>query len=108
MLRDSDLWSMLRPHKPYITPLIDRQVRFSYLATIVKVNFLQYIIVTLLGTIPGTLAITIIGSRLKQSLMNDKMLGFNIFQDPIFIISIIFIFALVFLSKKIKSKYFNE
>ena len=27
MLRDSDLWSMLRPHKPYITPLIDRRVK---------------------------------------------------------------------------------
>ena len=92
----------------FISRLIIPFPIFSYIATILKIDFSKYILGTALGIIPGTFTIILISSRVKKSINSDEIIDFNVFRDPVFISSIILILILIFFTKKIKNKYFTN
>tara|TARA_B110000263_G_C15251745_1_gene484451 strand:+ start:465 stop:1043 length:579 start_codon:yes stop_codon:yes gene_type:complete len=78
----------------------------SYALIILKIKFKKYIIATIIGSIPGTLSITLLLNSLKANLLKEGQIQISVFKDPYFLLSIVFVFTLLFLSSKFKKKYF--
>lgn len=77
---------------------------FTYLATLLRINFKNYIYSTILGSFPGTFAISLFISRIKNSIIEENGFNINLFKDIYFLISIFIIFILAYTSKYLKKK----
>ena len=77
----------------------------SYLLAFFEVNKQKYILATLIGIIPGTLSITLMFASIKRIFLQNGEVNFNLFKDPIFLISLIVIFFFIFISSFFKKKY---
>ena len=52
------------------------------------------------------LSITLLLNSLKANLLKEGQIQISVFKDPYFLLSIVFVFTLLFLSSKFKKKYF--
>ena len=77
----------------------------TYIYVILKIKFKYFILSTALGIIPGTLSITLMFSSIKKSLIERGDISFFIFNDPLFIFSLVFVFTVIFISSILKKKF---
>ena len=77
----------------------------TYLFIIYKIKFNKFFLATILGSIPGTLSLSLLINSVKNSILNEGEFNFSIFNDPIFILSIIMVILLIFLSSQFKKRF---
>jgi len=77
----------------------------SYLLSFIKVKIKKYLFATIIGTIPGTLSITLAFASMKNAILKNSDININLFKDPIFLISLIIIFSFIFFSHILKKRY---
>ena len=77
---------------------------FTYLATLLRIDFKKFIYCTILGSFPGTFSISLFVSRIKSNITEENGFSINLFKDIYFLISIFCIFVLVFIAKYLKNK----
>ena len=76
----------------------------SYLMSLIKIDIKLYILASIFGSFPGTFTISLFFSSIRKSFLNDGSINIVLFQNKVFLSSILLMLILVIFTNYINKK----